>query len=130
MCACTLSGPAPLGAQQAMPAWGRVSIYFNTGGVSEKPSAGESPLERQPGQSLVLSEEEAARIENRVQEVAEFRDQPSDPNRGAPAKGGLPPRLFQEDLIRSGPALRTQIETLSGRYSSVPIKQPGAAGAR
>ena len=27
-------------------------------------------------------------------------------------------------------ALRTQIEALSGRYSSVPIKQPGAAGAR
>lgn len=49
---------------------------------------------------------------------------------GAPAKGGLPPRLFQEDLSRSGPALRTQIESLSGRYASVPIKQPGAAGAR
>jgi hypothetical protein len=31
------------------------------------------------------------------------------------AKGALPPRLFQEDLMRSGPALRNEIETLSGR---------------
>lgn len=46
------------------------------------------------------------------------------------AKGALPPRLFQEDLMRSGPALRNEIETLSGRYSAVPVKEPGAAGAR
>jgi tetratricopeptide (TPR) repeat protein len=46
------------------------------------------------------------------------------------AKGALPPRLFQEDLMRSGPALRNEIETLSGRYSGVPVKELGAAGVR
>ncbi len=54
-----------------------------------------TPLERGPKESLHLSEEEAARIENRTREVAEFRDAPSDPNRPPPAKGGderpLPP---------------------------------------
>jgi hypothetical protein len=54
-----------------------------------------TPLERPAGQALVITEEEAAKIENRVREVAEFRDRPSDPNRPAPAKGGedrpLPP---------------------------------------
>lgn len=54
-----------------------------------------TPLERPQGVPLVLSEEAAARIENRVQEVAEFRDRPSDPDRPPPAKGGeerpLPP---------------------------------------
>jgi tetratricopeptide (TPR) repeat protein len=49
---------------------------------------------------------------------------------GGPAKGRLPPQLFQEDLSRSGPALRSQIEALSGRYSGVPVKELGAAGAR
>src|SRR5688572_22974483 len=54
-----------------------------------------TPLERQQGQQLTLTAEQAAQIENRTQQVKEFRDQPSDPNRPAPAKGGeerpLPP---------------------------------------
>jgi hypothetical protein len=55
-----------------------------------------TPLERLgKGQGPVLTDAEAAGIENRTKEVAEFRDQPSDPNRPAPAKGGedrpLPP---------------------------------------
>jgi hypothetical protein len=47
-----------------------------------------TPLERPTGQNLVLTEEEAARIESRTQEVNEFRDRPSDPNRPAPPVGG------------------------------------------
>lgn len=54
-----------------------------------------TPLEREKGQSLILTEEAAAKIEDRTKQVAEFRDSPSDPNRPAPAKGGeqrqLPP---------------------------------------
>jgi hypothetical protein len=54
-----------------------------------------TPLERGPKESLILSEEEAERIEARTREVAEFRDAPSDPNRPPPSKGGdnrpLPP---------------------------------------
>jgi hypothetical protein len=54
-----------------------------------------TPLERPAGQDLILTDEQAAAIENRTRVVAEFRDQPSDPNRPAPAKGGeerqLPP---------------------------------------
>jgi hypothetical protein len=52
-------------------------------------------LERDKGLDLILSEEAASKIEERTRQVAEFRDQPSDPNRPAPAKGGeqreLPP---------------------------------------
>jgi hypothetical protein len=58
-------------------------------------NATQTPLERSSGQSLILSDEEADKIEKRVQQVAEFRDAPSDPNRPPPAKGGedrpLPP---------------------------------------
>ena len=58
-------------------------------------NATQTPLERAPGQNLVLTDEEAAKIENRVQTVKEFRDAPSDPNRPPPSKGGdnrpLPP---------------------------------------
>ena len=54
-----------------------------------------TPLERPAGQALALTAEQAAQIENRTQQVKDFRDQPSDPNRPAPAKGGeeraLPP---------------------------------------
>src|SRR5688500_8448623 len=54
-----------------------------------------TPLERPQGQSLILTDEQAAQVENRTQQVKEFRDQPSDPNRPAPPKGGedrpLPP---------------------------------------
>jgi tetratricopeptide (TPR) repeat protein len=40
---------------------------------------------------------------------------------------GGPPELFRES---SGPALRREIEALSGRYSGVPVKELGATGAR
>jgi len=54
-----------------------------------------TPLERPAGQSLVLTEAQAAQIENRTQQVREFREKASDPNRPAPPKGGeereLPP---------------------------------------
>jgi hypothetical protein len=54
-----------------------------------------TPLERMGKDGLILTEEAAAAIENRTKQVGEFRDQPSDPNRPAPAKGGedrpLPP---------------------------------------
>jgi len=54
-----------------------------------------TPLERPSGQPLVLTAAQAAQIENRTQQVKDFRDQPSDPNRPAPPKGGedraLPP---------------------------------------
>ena len=45
-------------------------------------------LERDKGQDAILSEEAAAKIENRTRQVAEFRDAPSDPDRPPPAKGG------------------------------------------
>jgi hypothetical protein len=58
-------------------------------------NATQTPLERRPGQALILTDEDAAKIEKRVQQVAEFRDAPSDPNRPPPSKGGddrpLPP---------------------------------------
>jgi hypothetical protein len=58
-------------------------------------NATQTPLERPQGQPLILTDEDAAKIENRVQTVKEFRDAPSDPNRPPPAKGGddrpLPP---------------------------------------
>ena len=54
-----------------------------------------TPLERPANQPLIITDEAAERIEKRVEQVAEFRNQPSDPNRPAPAKGGeeraLPP---------------------------------------
>jgi hypothetical protein len=45
-------------------------------------------LERDKGLDIILTEEAAAKIENRTRQVAEFRDAPSDPDRPAPAKGG------------------------------------------
>jgi hypothetical protein len=48
----------------------------------------QTPLERMGTQSATLTAAEAAAIEERARFVAEFRDQPSDPNRGAPVKGG------------------------------------------
>ena len=54
-----------------------------------------TPLEREKGQPLIISEEEANRVEERTRLVAEFRDMPSDPDRPPPSKGGderpLPP---------------------------------------
>ncbi|MEZ5290032.1 MAG: hypothetical protein R2745_03035 [Vicinamibacterales bacterium] len=48
----------------------------------------QTPLERQGQHGLTLTEEEAAAIERRAEFVEAFRDQPSDPNRDAPEKGG------------------------------------------
>jgi hypothetical protein len=48
-----------------------------------------TPLERPPSvKHLVLSEEEAARMEKATTDRREERNQPSDPNRPAPPKGG------------------------------------------
>jgi hypothetical protein len=48
----------------------------------------QTPLERMGTQAATLTPEQAAAIEERARAVEEFRDQPSDPNRGAPSKGG------------------------------------------
>jgi hypothetical protein len=48
----------------------------------------QTPLERLGPHGGTLTEAEAAAIEDRAKAVAEFRDQPSDPNRPVPSKGG------------------------------------------
>jgi hypothetical protein len=53
----------------------------------------QTPLERQGAQGGTLTDEQAAKIEKRALEVEEFRDRPSDPNRGVPPKGGEAGRL-------------------------------------
>jgi hypothetical protein len=48
----------------------------------------QTPLERMGAQGLTLTDEQAEALERRAQLVEEFRDQPTDPNAPAPAKGG------------------------------------------
>jgi hypothetical protein len=48
----------------------------------------QTPLERMGTQDATLTPEQAAAIEERARVVEEFRDQPSDPNRPLPVKGG------------------------------------------
>ena len=48
----------------------------------------QTPLERMGTQAGTLTPAEAAAVEERARVVAEFRDKPSDPNRGTPTKGG------------------------------------------
>jgi hypothetical protein len=48
----------------------------------------QTPLERMGGGGTTLTDEQAAKIEQRAQYVEEYRDRPSDPNRGVPPKGG------------------------------------------
>jgi hypothetical protein len=48
----------------------------------------QTPLERMTGGGGTLTDEQAAKIEQRAQFVEEYRDRPSDPNRGLPPKGG------------------------------------------
>jgi len=48
----------------------------------------QTPLERMGTASATLTKEQADAIEERARVVAEFRDQPSDPNRPTPPKGG------------------------------------------
>ncbi len=53
----------------------------------------QTPLERMGAQGGTLTDEQAAKIEKRALDVEEFRDRPSDPNRGVPPKGGESGRL-------------------------------------
>ena len=53
----------------------------------------QTPLERMGGGGTTLTDEQAAKIEKRALDVEEFRDRPSDPNRGVPPKGGESGRL-------------------------------------
>jgi hypothetical protein len=46
---------------------------------------------------------------------------------GGGTRGELPRQPFRADLMRSGPALRTEIEALSRRYSAMPLKDLGTA---
>jgi hypothetical protein len=48
----------------------------------------QTPLERMGTTSATLTAEQARAVEDRARVVAEFRDQPSDPNRPVPVKGG------------------------------------------
>ncbi len=48
----------------------------------------QTPLERMSAQGTTLTDQQATAIEQRAQQVEEYRDQPSDPNRAAPPKGG------------------------------------------
>jgi hypothetical protein len=48
----------------------------------------QTPLERMGTTSATLTAEQADAIEERAKLVEEFRDQPSDPNRGTPVVGG------------------------------------------
>ena len=48
----------------------------------------QTPLERMGKQGLTLTDERAAALEKRAQDVEEFRDRPSDPNAPPPSKGG------------------------------------------
>ncbi|MDP2052992.1 MAG: hypothetical protein Q8L75_05115 [Acidobacteriota bacterium] len=48
----------------------------------------QTPLERMGGGGTTLTDQQAAAIEDRALLVEEIRDRPSDPNRGAPPKGG------------------------------------------
>jgi hypothetical protein len=48
----------------------------------------QTPLERMGVTSGTLTDEQAKAIEDRARFVEEFRDKPSDPNRGVPVKGG------------------------------------------
>ena len=66
----------------------------------------QTPLERMGPQGATLTDEQAAAIEQRAQLVEEFRDQPSDPNRPAPPKGGEAGRL-------AAPGQRSFIEVIS-----------------
>ncbi len=51
-------------------------------------NATQTPLERMRRGGLVLTEEEAAALENRAELVEELRAQPTDPDAPAPKKGG------------------------------------------
>jgi hypothetical protein len=66
----------------------------------------QTPLERMGGGGTTLTNEQAAKIEQRAQFVEEYRDRPSDPNRGVPPKGGEAGKL-------APPGERSFIEQIS-----------------
>ena len=76
--------PAPAGSKWVMPrtADGKPDLQGNWTNETQ------TPLERMGKQDTTLTDAEAAKIEERAQFVEEYRDRPSDPNRGAPPKGG------------------------------------------
>ena len=53
----------------------------------------QTPIERMGTRDATLTAAQADAIEQRARAVAEFRDQPSDPNRGVPSVGGDEKRL-------------------------------------
>lgn len=65
----------------------------------------QTPLERRGTPNLALTEEQAAKLEQRAQLVEEFRDRPTDPNAPPPSKGG-------NDRL-SPPGEKTFVEQLS-----------------
>ena len=106
-----LSAAATLGAQgqtakpAAKPAAAKPAPAKPTGWVVPRTADGkpdlqgnwtnetQTPLERMGAQGGTLTDEQAAKIEKRALDVEEFRDRPSDPNRGVPPKGGESGRL-------------------------------------
>jgi hypothetical protein len=66
----------------------------------------QTPLERMGAQGGTLTDEQAQKIEDRARFVEEYRDKASDPNRGAPPKGGEAGRL-------APPGERSFIEQIS-----------------
>jgi hypothetical protein len=76
--------PAAPGASRVVPRTpdGRPDLQGNWSNETQ------TPLERMGNHGPTLTDEQAAAIEKRAQVVEEFRDQASDPNRPAPAKGG------------------------------------------
>jgi hypothetical protein len=65
----------------------------------------QTPFERMGAQGLTLSDEQAAALEKRAQDVAEFRDRPTDPNAPAPSRGG--------DQGLSPPGQKTFVEQIA-----------------
>jgi hypothetical protein len=65
----------------------------------------QTPLERPGKQGAILSEEQAAALERRAQQVEEFRDRPTDPNAPPPSKGG--------DANQAPPGEKTFVEQIA-----------------
>jgi hypothetical protein len=65
----------------------------------------QTPFERMGAQEATLTNEQAAALEKRAQDVAEFRDLPTDPNAPPPSKGG--------DRGLSPPGQKTFVEQIA-----------------